>query len=43
MLDLAGPAAAFEAANGEIGHPAYRVHIVAADEGVVTNSRSVAR
>jgi transcriptional regulator GlxA family with amidase domain len=42
MLDLAGPAAAFEAANGEIGHPAYRVHIVAADEGTVTNSLGIA-
>lgn len=42
MLDLAGPAAAFEAANGEIGHPAYRVHIVAADEGAVTNSLGIA-
>jgi transcriptional regulator GlxA family with amidase domain len=25
MLDLAGPAAAFEAANGEFGSPAYRI------------------
>ena len=38
MLDLAGPAGAFEAANRELGSPAYRIHILAADAGAVTNS-----
>jgi len=38
MLDLAGPAGAFEAANGGLGSPAYRIHILAADAGAVTNS-----
>src|SRR4029077_8958601 len=38
MLDLAGPAGAFEAANGELGSPAYRIHILAADAGAVTES-----
>jgi transcriptional regulator GlxA family with amidase domain len=28
--------------SSEIGHPAYRVHIVAADEGTVTNSLGIA-
>jgi len=38
MLDLAGPAGAFEAANGGLGSPAYRIQILAADAGAVTNS-----
>ena len=42
MLDLAGPAGAFEAANGELGSPAYRIHILAADAGAVTNSLGMA-
>ena len=41
MLDLAGPAGAFEAANGEIGRPAYEVHIVAAGVGDVANSLGI--
>ena len=36
MLDLAGPAAAFEAASQEFGGPAYRVAVLAADAGAVT-------
>src|SRR5438093_13522615 len=35
MLDFAGPAGAFEAANDQLESPAYRVHVLAADEGVV--------
>jgi transcriptional regulator GlxA family with amidase domain len=42
MLDLAGPAGAFEAANLELGSPAYRIHILAAEEGAVTNSLGMA-
>jgi transcriptional regulator GlxA family with amidase domain len=42
MLDLAGPAGAFEAANGQLESPAYRVHVLAADEGSVTNSLGMA-
>ncbi|WP_456622039.1 MULTISPECIES: GlxA family transcriptional regulator [unclassified Bradyrhizobium] len=42
MLDLAGPAGAFEAANGELGSPAYRIHILAADAGAVTNTLGMA-
>jgi len=42
MLDLAGPAGTFEAANGELGSPAYRIHILAADAGAVTNSLGMA-
>ena len=42
MLDLAGPAGAFEAANRELGSAVYRIHILAADEGVVTNSLGMA-
>jgi len=42
MLDLAGPAGAFEAANGELGSPAYRIDILAADAGAVTNSLGMA-
>ena len=38
MLDLAGPAGAFEAANGQLESPAYRLLILAADEGAVMNS-----
>ncbi len=38
MLDLAGPACAFEAANDQLKTPAYRVRVLAADEGAVTNS-----
>src|SRR5712675_172125 len=38
MLDLAGPAGAFEAANRELGRPAYRIAVVAAEAGAVTNS-----
>jgi transcriptional regulator GlxA family with amidase domain len=42
MLDLAGPAGAFEAANRELGSPAYRIQILAADGGAVTNSLGMA-
>src|SRR6202043_3021972 len=42
MLDLAGPAGAFEAANGELGSPAYRIQILADDAGAVTNSLGMA-
>jgi transcriptional regulator GlxA family with amidase domain len=42
MLDLAGPAAAFEAANSELGSLAYRIRMLAADEGAVTNSLGMA-
>ena len=42
MLDLAGPAAVFEAANDQLGNPAYRVHVVAAGAGAVTNSLGMA-
>src|SRR5258708_25335293 len=42
MLDLAGPAGAFEAANGELGSPAYRIQILAAHAGAVTNSLGTA-
>jgi len=42
MLDLAGPAAAFEAANGELESPCYRIHVLAADGGTVTNSLGMA-
>jgi len=28
MLDLAGPAGAFEAANRELGRPAYRIAVL---------------
>ena len=38
MLDLAGPAGAFEAANSQLESPAYRLLILAADEGAVMNS-----
>jgi transcriptional regulator GlxA family with amidase domain len=38
MLDLAGPAGVFEAANGQLESPAYQLLILAADEGAVTNS-----
>ena len=42
MLDLAGPAGAFEAANDQLESLAYRVHVLAADEGAVTNSLGMA-
>ena len=42
MLDLAGPAGAFEAANDQLENPVYRVHIVAADKGAVTSSLGIA-
>jgi len=42
MLDLAGPAGAFEAANDQLDTPAYRVHVLAADAGAVTNSLGMA-
>src|SRR5262249_61491610 len=38
MLDFAGPAGAFEAANHELESPAYQVRVLAAEEGPVTNS-----
>jgi hypothetical protein len=37
MLDLAGPAGAFEAASGD-GGPSYRIHVLSADAGGVSNS-----
>src|SRR6266446_1420944 len=42
MLDLAGPAGAFEAANDQLENPVYRVHILAADKGAVTSSLGMA-
>src|SRR2546428_11133922 len=42
MLDLAGPAAAFEAENDHLESPAYRLHVLAADKGAVTSSLGVA-
>jgi len=36
MLDLAGPAGAFEAANDNLESPVYRLHVLAADKGAVT-------
>src|SRR5438132_681632 len=42
MLDLAGPAGAFEAANGQLESPGNRVHVLAADAGSVTNSLGMA-
>jgi transcriptional regulator GlxA family with amidase domain len=42
MLDLAGPAGAFEAANDQLENPVYRVHILAADKGAVTSSLGIA-
>ncbi len=41
MLDLAGPAGAFEAANRELGRPAYRITVLAAEAGAVTNSLGI--
>lgn len=41
LLDLAGPAAAFEAANGEIGDAAYQVRFVAAAEGTETSNLGI--
>jgi transcriptional regulator GlxA family with amidase domain len=42
MLDFAGPAGAFEAAKDQRESPAYRVHVLAADAGAVTNSLGIA-
>jgi transcriptional regulator GlxA family with amidase domain len=42
MLDLAGPAGVFEAANRELKSSVYRIHVVAADEGAVENSLGMA-
>jgi transcriptional regulator GlxA family with amidase domain len=42
LLDLAGPAAAFEAANDQLQSLAYRLHVLAAEEGAVTNSLGMA-
>ena len=42
MLDLAGPAAAFEAANSQLETPAYRVRILGAHKGAVTSSLGMA-
>jgi transcriptional regulator GlxA family with amidase domain len=42
MLDLAGPAGVFEAANDQLENPVYRVHILAADKGAVTSSLGIA-
>src|SRR5262249_51360745 len=38
MLDLAGPAGAFEVANDQLESPAYRVLVMAADRGAVASS-----
>ena len=42
MLDFAGPAAAFEAANIQLENPAYRVDVLAAEKGGVTSSLGMA-
>jgi transcriptional regulator GlxA family with amidase domain len=42
MLDLAGPAGAFEAANRELGSPSYRIDVLAAGAGDVMNSLGIA-
>ena len=42
LLDFAGPASAFEAANDQLENPAYRLSVLAADEGTVTNSLGIA-
>ena len=42
LLDFAGPAGAFEAANSELGRLAYRLDVIAADDGAVTNSLGMA-
>ena len=42
LLDFAGPSGAFEAANNELESPVYRVSVLAADEGAVTNSLGIA-
>src|ERR1043166_4469745 len=42
MLDLAGPAGAFEAANDHLERPAYRLQVLTADKGAVTSSLGVA-
>ena len=42
LLDFAGPASAFEMANDQLENPAYRLSVLAADEGTVTNSLGIA-
>jgi len=42
MLDLTGPAAAFEAANDQLETPAYWVRVLAADKGAVMSSLGMA-
>ena len=42
LLDFAGPAGAFEAANKELESAVYRVSVLAAHEGAVTNSLGIA-
>jgi transcriptional regulator GlxA family with amidase domain len=42
MLDFAGPASAFEAANAQVERPAYRVRVLAVGKGVVTSSLGIA-
>ena len=42
MLDFAGPAGAFEAANDHLESPAYRLHVFAAEKGAVTSGLGVA-
>ena len=42
LLDFAGPAAVFEAANDQLENPAYRLRVLAADESTVTNSLGIA-
>jgi transcriptional regulator GlxA family with amidase domain len=42
MLDLAGPAGAFEAANDQLETPAYRLHVLAASKDAVTSTLGVA-
>jgi len=42
LLDFAGPAGAFEAANNELESPVYRVSVLAAHEGAVRNSLGIA-
>ena len=42
MLDLAGPAGAFEAVNRQLGISAYRIQVLALDAGDVANSLGMA-
>lgn len=42
MLDLAGPAGVFEAANRVLGSSVYQIHVVSADAGAVENSLGMA-